>query len=472
MAHIAYISIGMNSTVHGSLELGRRLRAAGHRVTFLSHQPIERIVAENDFRFVRLIADDQWKDLMSKIDRPARPLRNPGGLLRWVSQVRQLRRQSLQLRELDSTIGDLQPDLVLIDIECHVAILGSRQWGIPIALPMFWLSIFRQEGLPPPHTGLQPPKNVKEQIEVWLAWAKLHARLLIGACIRIVSGRRLRARLRPLFYGTVRYSDLKDLARSRGYPIRTAADRFQWLRPHMYTQVPILSLNIYELDFPHAVHPSLSYIGPMLNTQRKEVGTSEDAGRRWQQYKDGIPADDSRRRPLIYCSFGSYLAPDSRLMEQALLVARRRDDWDFVIGLGSKISLRDLEDPPGNVILMDWAPQMEVLSYASCAVVHAGISTINECIYHQVPSIVFSTHTNDQDGVAARILYHRLGVVLEKQIVTAGQIEKSIEQSLADESTRSALADMAQTMKNYQERQVEITTIEALMPGQRNSAPD
>ncbi len=472
MARIAYISIGMNSTVHGSLELGRRLRAAGHSVTFLSHQPIEQIVEENDFRFVRLTADDQWKELMSKIGRPGSPLRNFGPLFRWVRQMRQLRRQSMQLRELDSAIGDLQPDLVLIDIECHVAILASNKWGIPVALPMFWLSVFKQEGLPPPHTPLMPPRNHLEKTGVWLAWMKLHTRLLIGACVRIVSGRRLRARLRPLFYGTVRYTDLKELARSRRYPIKTEADRFQWLRPHMYMQVPILSLNIYELDFPHPVYPHMRYVGPMLNTRRKEVGTSDDAGRLWQQYKEGMPADESRRRPLIYCSFGSYLAPDSRLMEQTLLVARRRDDWDFVMGLGSKISRRDLEEPTGNVILMNWAPQMEVLSYASCAVVHAGISTINECIYNEVPMVILSTHTNDQDGTAARVLYHRLGVVLEKATVTARQIEASIEHSLADEATRSALVDMSQIMKSYQERQVELTMIEALLPGKRDQEPD
>ncbi|MDJ0905827.1 MAG: glycosyltransferase [Woeseiaceae bacterium] len=464
MAHIAYISIGMNSTVHGSLELGRRLRAAGHTVTFLSHQSIEQIVRENDFRFVRLTADDEWKQRLSEIGRLTRPFANLG-------ELRRLRRQSMQLRELDSTIGDLRPDLVLIDIECHVAILGSKKWGVPVALPMFWLSVFRQQGLPPPHTALLPPQNVKEQIQVRLAWAKLHARLLIGAWMRMVTGRRLQASLRPLFYGTVRYSDLKDLARSRSYSIKTEADRFQWLRPHMYMQLPILSLNIYELDFPHSIHPNMSYVGPMLNTRRKEVGTSDDAGRHWQQYKDGLAAEKSRRRPLIYCSFGSYLAPDSRLLEQTLLVARQRDDWDFVIGGGSKVSHRDLENPPGNVLLMDWAPQMEVLSYASCAVVHAGISTINECIYNQVPSIVLSTHTNDQDGVAARVLYHRLGVVLEKETVTARQIEASIEHSLADESTRSALADMAQTMKDYEGRQVELTTIESLLANGRNRAP-
>ncbi len=463
MAHIAYISVGMNSTVHGSLELGRRLRAAGHRVTFLSHKPIDQIVQENDFRFVRLTADDHWREMRSEIVQPANPLRDLGKLVRWARTMRQLRRQSMQLRELDATIGDLQPDLVLVDIECHVAVIAARKWGIPVALPMFWLTVFKQGALPPPHTGLLPPRNYRDRIAVGFAWMKLHARLLLGELIRSVSRREVRARFLPLSYGTVRYADLKELARVRGYPIRSEADRFQWLRPHMYTQIPILSLNIYELDFPHSIHPNMTYVGPMLNTQRKEIGTGGDASQRWQQYKGAIRAGESRRKPLIYCSFGSYLAPDSRLLEQTLRVARRRDDWDFVMGLGSKISRNDLHEPPGNVLLMDWAPQMEVLSYASCAVVHAGISTINECIYNEVPMLVLSTHTNDQDGCAARVRYHRLGIVHEKETVTARELEESIEHSLADETRQSVLREMSQHIKEYQERRVEVKTIEALL---------
>ncbi len=468
MAHIAYISVGMNSTVHGSMELGRRLRAAGHRVTFLSHKPIAQLVQENGFRFVQLSADDHWKKMQSKIVRPAKPLRNVGKLVRWVREMRQLRRESMQLHELDSVIDNLQPDLLLIDIECHVAIIASRKWRIPVALPMFWLSVFKQKSLPPPHTDLFPPKNRKDRITIWLAWLTLHIRTVIGGMIRNVSGREIKARLLPLFYGTIRYSNLKELARSRGYQLKAEADRFQWLRPHMYMQIPILSLNIYELDFPHSVHPNMSYVGPMLNAQRKETETDNQASRRWAQYKADIRAGESLSRPLIYCAFGSYLVPDKHLIEQTLLVAKRRDDWNFVIGLGSKISYRDLQEPSRNVLLMDWAPQMEVLSYASCAVVHAGISTVNECIYNRVPVIVFSTHTNDQDGVAARVLFHRLGVVLDKEVVTAEQIEANIEHSLGDESTKLILGKMSQYMKNYQGRRVEVKTIESLL----SSVPD
>ena len=459
MSHIAYISIGMNSTVHGSIELGRRLSAAGHQVTFLSHQRIARQVRANGFEFVRLEADDSWKAAAEQFPRPANPLR----LWHWVRTMRRLRRRSMQLAELDAAIEQLRPDLVLIDIECHVAIIASRQWRIPVALPMFWLSIFKQKDRPPLNTPLFPPKSLADRIAVSLAWAKLHARVIAGRLKEFLSGSVVRARLRPVFYSTIRYTDLADLARVRGYRLKEEVDRLQWLRPYMYMRLPILSLNVYELDFPHSVHPNLSYIGPMLNRRRAETHIEPEAAQPWSDYKSKRARSDSNSRPLIYCAFGSYLASDPMLIDDILGLAKRRKDWDFLIGLGATRTPDDFDTPPQNVILMDWAPQVEVLNYASCSVVHAGIATINECIFNEVPMIVMSTHTNDQDGTAARVKFHGLGVVLEKNSVTAEQLEQHIEASLTDQSMKSALAKMSGLQSDYEQRNLAVRKIEQLL---------
>ena len=466
MSQIAYISVGMNSTVHGSIELGRRLDAAGHKVTFLSHRRIAGQVQANGFEFVRLEADDNWKKLAGQFPRPAA---RPGNLLqlwRWARTMRRLRRRSMQLAELDAAIAQLQPDLVLIDIECHVAIIASRRWQVPVAVPMFWLSIFKQRDRPPLNTPLAPPESAADRVAVWLAWANLHARVYAGRLKEYLSGSVIRSRFRPVFYSTIRFTDLADLARFRGYRLRQDVDRCQWLRPYMYMRLPILSLNVYELDFPHAVHPNLSYIGPMLNRQRKETHIERKASQPWSDYKRRSAAGNATGKPLIYCAFGSYLASDPTLINDILGLARRRRDWDFLIGLGATRSPEDFGAPTPNVILMEWAPQMEVLSYASCAIVHAGIATINECIYNKVPIITLSTHTNDQDGTAARVAFHRLGVVLEKSSVTAEQIERNIDALLTDRSVASALARMSSLILDYEKRDVAVKTVEKLLVDQ------
>lgn len=463
MSHIAYISIGMNSTIHGSIELGRRLGRAGHKVTFLSHRQIGNQVRANGFEFVHLGADDHWKNIAEQSPRPAA---RPGNLLqlwRWGRKTRQLRRQSMQLAELDAAIKQLQPDLVLIDIECHVAIIASREWQVPVALPIFWLSIFKQKDRPPLNTPLFPPESTSDRIAVWLAWAKLHAALYKGRLMDLLSGRVVSTRFRPVFYGTIRYSDLSDLARFRGYRLTEEVDRFQWLRPYMYMQLPILSLNIYELDFPHSVHPNLSYIGPMLNRARKETHIQPTAALPWSDYKSSRANNDSHDRPLIYCAFGSFLASDPMLINTILGLARRRKDWDFLIGLGATRTADDFDKATRNVILMDWAPQVEVLGYASCAVVHAGIATVNECISSEVPMIVMSTHTNDQDGTAARVKFHGLGVVLEMNTVTEEQIEQNVEALLQDPSAKSALATMASLLADYESRNLAVKKVEQLL---------
>lgn len=463
MARIAYISIGMNSTIHGSIELGRRLNSAGHELIFLSYKQIGNQVRANGFDFVYLEADDRWKRIEAQSPRPAARPGNLPRLWRWGKKMRQLRRRSMQLEELDAAIKQLQPDLVLIDIECHVAIMASREWGLPVALPMFWLSIFKQKDRPPLNTSLFPPKSTVDRVAVWLAWAKLHAGIYKGQLKDLLSGIAIRAWFRPVFYSAIRYSALADLARRRGYRLKDEVDRFQWLRPYMYMRLPILSLNIYELDFPHSVHPNLSYVGPMLNRERKETHLPSKAAQPWSDYKRGRANNNSQSRPLIYCAFGSFLASDPMLINEIIGLAKRRKDWDFLIGLGATRTSDDFEKPTQNVILMDWAPQVEVLGYASCAVVHAGIATINECIYNEVPMVVMSTHTNDQDGTAARVEFHGLGVVLEKNTVTAEQLEQNIEALLADQSTKSALARMSSLLADYEKQDLAVKNVERLI---------
>ena len=121
MARIAYVSIGMASTIHGSLELGRRLASRGHTVTFLSHADIGAQVSAAGFEFERLTA---MADLSKQAKAMRAPIRQPlalGKWLDWWHKRRALRAASLKGDELAERLADA--DCVLIDVECHYAVL-------------------------------------------------------------------------------------------------------------------------------------------------------------------------------------------------------------------------------------------------------------------------------------------------------------------------------------------------------------
>jgi UDP-glucoronosyl and UDP-glucosyl transferase len=57
---------------------------------------------------------------------------------------------------------------------------------------------------------------------------------------------------------------------------------------------------------------------------------------------------------------------------------------------------------PSNAIVVNNAPQLELLKKASMCITHAGFNTLLEALTQGVPQIAIPV-TNDQPGVAARI---------------------------------------------------------------------
>ena len=64
MANIVYISIGMASTLHGSLELCRRLVDAEHQVSFVCHKDVSNWVDHYGFPFFLLTG---YEEAVSKL---------------------------------------------------------------------------------------------------------------------------------------------------------------------------------------------------------------------------------------------------------------------------------------------------------------------------------------------------------------------------------------------------------------------
>ena len=442
-----FVAHGLTSPLNASLELSRRLAAAGHQVTYVSHADIGAEVEAGGFAFVQLTnAQELRRTLRQAIRHP----------IHWAGSMRRERSRSIKSDELERAIDALAPDLLLIDIEMHYAIIATAALGVPTMLVMNWLSIFRVAGLPPLSSSLLPG----DEKAVRRAWLEVRVRAL-GARVAHKLGRgALGDLLRPVSYGTRFYADLKQVARHRNYPLRTNTDRSQWLRPYMYTQLPVLCFNAYELEFPHRPHPNIRYVGPMVNKQRTERRVSNHDRQRWASFKQHRRGD----RPLIYCSLGSYWS-DRDFLQMVLRVFSDRPEWDLVLGLGEQVTAQELGEVPDNVLLLDYAPQLAVLAEADGAINHGGITSLNECISYGVPAIVYSPGLLDQEGCAARIAYHNLGVRAAWKKFDPATLERHIELILGDEEIRSNVQAMRLAYERYEREGVAVRVIEDYLAG-------
>ena len=200
----------------------------------------------------------------------------------------------------------------------------------------------------------------------------------------------------------------------------------------------------------------------MINLERYEPFPDAETEWSWSQFKHSYDQLIGNKT-LIYCSLGSFLTPEMQFLEQIIQLAKQREKWFFVIGLGNKMSVEKFESPPKNVLLLKWAPQLQVLKVADCALIHAGISSINDCIYNRVPMVVHSTHTMDQDSCAARIEYYRLRVIADKSKICTKQIELNIETVITDPEIQSNLSKHRNHFLDYEKSKRVVAVAEKIL---------
>jgi UDP:flavonoid glycosyltransferase YjiC (YdhE family) len=452
---IVYITNGMTSTLNSSFELSRRLRAAGHDVVYLSPADVVDQVEAQGLRCIRLTGDRVFQET---IEAPVPPYRG----LSWrraLKARRRLRRESIENYEIERAVAELEPDLLLIDIEMHFAIIATASTGLPTLLPIVWFSIFRRPGLPPMHTSLEPAHSWRQRLAIRWSWWRLRLETIHGEwrdrLRRALSG----DVLRPVAYDTFDVDDLRALARSRGFAFNRLTNRRHWLRPYVYTELPVLCFNAWEMELPQESWPTVHYVGPMVHRQRADALLSAESAAQWAEFmaRRGNAEDG---RPLIYCSLGTFWSTDRAFLRRVLDVFARRLDWDLVLGLGGKLDPEALAPIPPNALVVDYAPQLEVLQAADCAITHGGITTINECIELGVPMVVYSTRHVDQNGCAVRVAVHGLGVVGDKDVDDGEALERNIERALTDREIRRNVGDLRERFSIYRETRAAIKVIE------------
>lgn len=188
-----------------------------------------------------------------------------------------------------------------------------------------------------------------------------------------------------------------------------------------YSIVPV-ALRLPELifwdqafDFPRSKASLLhrTYLGNLIDLRRKE----------------NVPKHFKSLRldNLILVSLGSknhiLMKSKSSFLETVLKVAGLMSDYLFVLVVHTEFIAEYDGIKPNNVILCEYCPQLYLLARAKAFITHAGGGAIKEAIYFEVPMICVP-FDNDQFGNAARVVYHQLGILIEKNISVSDLSEK------------------------------------------------
>jgi zeaxanthin glucosyltransferase len=102
----------------------------------------------------------------------------------------------------------------------------------------------------------------------------------------------------------------------------------------------------------------------------------------------------------------------------------------LVLSIGSVLRPEEIGPVPNNAIVVDHAPQLELLKRASVCITHAGFNSVLEALAQGVPQVAIPI-TNDQPGVAARIAAHQTGVVDSLENLTVSHLSTLVDEVLS-----------------------------------------
>jgi len=337
--------------------------------------------------------------------------------------------------------AELDPDLILIDVEEHLCILAALSLATPVALFSVFFNLWKRPRVPPLHSAVIPGHKLSGRKSlINLLWLRFRFwKWFFHLRDFVLQG------------GLDQRSLLKLFAEPVGVRLGDHVDYYQWLIPFVYKQLLTLVLNPKEMEFPLNEPAQTTYVGLMLCTGRSErpflTLTGVPSARLCEileAYRVGLPGCR-----LVYCSFGSFFRGDDTEFLERLARCFKDTDWDAIIALGDRLMPEKLGRLPDNVCCVAYADQLSILRVADCAVIHGGMTTAYECIDFGVPMVVYPFHVNDQLGTAARIQYYQLGLVGDRDADSSLEIKRRIRQVMEDEIISKNLQTMQHHIRRY-----------------------
>ncbi len=220
-----------------------------------------------------------------------------------------------------------------------------------------------------------------------------------------------------------------QLAYLRRAGISVDESNFEWVRSSLacITQVPAV------FDFP----------GGHLPPHYHRTGPFHDGLGRGPV---AFPWHRLTGEPLIYASMGTV---QNGLLEafRVILRAVERPGYQVVLSVGPNVAVEMLQPGSASTILVSQAPQLELLRQASLCITHGGLNTALEALAQGVPLVAIPV-TNDQPGVAARILRSGTGLFVPLSELTVASLRQLVDAVLGAPTYRQRAREMKSGIEN------------------------
>ena len=400
MGHFGIICPNAPGHTNPMTALADSIRGRGHRVTFFLLGDAPPSVTRAGFEVVEIggtiFPPDEYRAGLHRL-----------GTLSGRSALKQTFAMGARAAEAILQVG---PTIVesagvtglIVDQASYPGGTVAEQLGLPFATVCNALLLHSEPGVPPFFTPWLPRDS---------GWARLRNRIAWAGLDRLYSP--ILARIRD----HRRRQNLREPGR--------IADT--WSARLQVSQQP----EVFE--FPRRELPrSLRFVGPL-----RVPGGYPPVPFPWDRL-DG--------RPLIFASLGTLqnrVAGDFRMIAEACAGL----EVQLVLSTGRGVAPAALGELPGSPVVVDFAPQLELIRRSVLAVTHAGLNTVLDCLSEGVPMVAVPI-ANEQPGIAARVAWTGAGEALPLERATPEALRSTIDRVLGDPSYRLAADRIRESIRD------------------------
>jgi len=369
--------------LNASLSLGDELRRRGHEVTFFARLDAKALIEEQGLRCVTFAEKDcplgSSQTTLNEIGRNS-------GMKAFKKMLNYYRNSSkFILRDLPLALQQEKVDLLLIDQTYRAATAVADLMKIPFFTLCIALNMIQDLSHPPIFMPWMYKKG---------SYANLRNKLGYKILERTVE---------PLDDLITKWKIQK------GLPIKDRLHEFN-------SQHLILTQELQEFDLPRKNHiPQVAYVGPFVNSTRFE--------------STGFPWGKLGEQPYVYASLGTIQNRIEKVF-QTIAKVFQNAPLRLVISAGGGIDLSKVE-LVGDPIVVNYAPQLQLIQKAQMVITHAGMNTTMEALKFGKPLLAIPI-TNDQPGIGARIQFHKCGETLFLKNVSVRTLREKVDRVLFD----------------------------------------
>jgi zeaxanthin glucosyltransferase len=384
---IGFLSLPVPGHLNPMTALARKLQSRGHDVVFISLRDVAPFVEAAGLPFVPCSETAYPAGSLDKLVRRLSELSGEEALHFTVNSMMKGYTASL-FESLPDTLFKAGVDGIVLDqYQPYVEL-------IPMHLRMPFVHV--SNALHVDYTGRTPICFVDWPYETG-----------VDAVARNMEGvRRARTLLEPVTVTAQAYAKKVGLSVDWNNPHSTLSP-LAWV-----TQCP------REFDLGCAPDfPQFHYAGPFHDGRGRM-----DFDFPWQQISG---------KPIVYASMGTLQNGLTDIFRSITQAAVGFKELQFVLAVGGQLDPKQLGDVSANVLVVNHAPQIEILKRSSLCITHAGLNTVLESLSSGVPMLALPI-TNDQPGVAARIANKNVGVVISPDQATPENFVTAIKRVLGD----------------------------------------